>query len=158
MTLLAIAVALVAIVLATAGTGGAGGHRVGPLLGLAAGVGFGLFFIGLDATPPDSGLWPLLAGRVVTVTLLTALVLLRGSTARPNRLMIISGVADSVANVGFLLATRLGDLGVSAVVVSLYPIVVVVLARMVLGERLSSLQFTSAGLALGASVLLAASG
>ncbi len=158
LTLLAIAVALVAIVLATAGTGGAGGHRVGPLLGLAAGVGFGLFFIGLDATPPDSGLWPLLAGRVVTVTLLTALVLLRGSTARPNRLMIISGVADSVANVGFLLATRLGDLGVSAVVVSLYPIVVVVLARMVLGERLSSLQFTSAGLALGASVLLAASG
>jgi uncharacterized membrane protein len=157
LTVIAIAIALVAILLATAGTGGGASSRVGPLLGLAAGVGFGLFFIGLDATPPDSGLWPLLAGRVVTVTLLSALVLLRRSAVRPNRLMIISGVADSAANAGFLLAARLGDLGVSAVIVSLYPIVVVVLARVVLGERLSPLQLTSAGLALGASVLLAAS-
>jgi drug/metabolite transporter (DMT)-like permease len=155
-TLLAVGVALVAILLATAGTGREAGTRLGPLLGLAAGVGFGLFFIGLDATPSDSGLWPLLAGRVVTVTLLAVLILVRRSTARPNRLMIVSGVADSAANAGFLLATRLGDLGVSAVVVSLYPVVVVVLARVVLGERLSPLQLTSAGLALGASVLLAA--
>jgi drug/metabolite transporter (DMT)-like permease len=71
--------------------------------------------------------------------------------------MIVSGVMDTAANAGFLLATRLGDLGVSAVVVSLYPVVVVVLARFVLGERLTPLQLTSAGLALGASVLLAAS-
>jgi drug/metabolite transporter (DMT)-like permease len=156
LTVVAIVVALVAILLATAGGGGQASSRLGPLLGLAAGVGFGLFFIGLDLTPRDSGLWPLLAGRVVTVTLLSALVLLRGSAARPNRLMIISGVADSAANAGFLLATRLGDLGVSAVVVSLYPVVVVVLARIVLGERLSALRLTSAGLALGASVLLAA--
>jgi drug/metabolite transporter (DMT)-like permease len=155
-TLVAVAVALLAIVLATTGTGQDAATRLGPLLGLAAGVGFGLFFIGMDATPPDSGLWPLVAGRVVTVTLLGALVTLRRSTARPNRLMIISGVADTAANAGFLLATRLGDLGVSAVVVSLYPVVVVLLARLVLRERLTPLQLTGAGLALGASVLLAA--
>jgi len=47
---------------------------------------------------------------------------------------------------------------VSAVVVSLYPVVVVLLARIVLGERLSPLQLTGAGLALGAGVLLAAGG
>jgi uncharacterized membrane protein len=157
LTLVAVGIALVSILMATAGTSPVAAGRHGPVLGLAAGVGFGLFFIGLDATPPDSGLWPLLAGRTVSVVVLGVLVLASGSVARPSGLMIVSGVMDTAANAGFLLATRLGDLGVSAVVVSLYPVVVVVLARFVLGERLTPLQLTSAGLALGASVLLAAS-
>ena len=67
----------------------------------------------------------------------------------------MSGVFDTGANVLFLLATRTGDLGVSAVIVSLYPVVVVLLARFVLKERLTGMQIGSAGLALGASVLLA---
>lgn len=157
-TLLAIGVALTAIVAATAGSRRDRGAGRGVALGVAAGVGFGLFFVGVDATPPDSGLWPLLAGRVVTVTLLGALVLVARNATRPSRPMVVSGVADTAANVLFLLATRVGDLGVSAVVVSLYPVVVVLLARIVLRERLSGLQLTSAGLALGAGVLLAAGG
>ena len=85
-TVLAVAVALVAIVLATAGTGRAAGTRIGPVLGLVAGVGFGLFFIGLDATPRDSGLWPLVAGRLVMVAVLAALVADRpvGHPRRPG--------------------------------------------------------------------------
>jgi drug/metabolite transporter (DMT)-like permease len=71
-------------------------------------------------------------------------------------LMVVSGVFDTVANVLFLVATRLGDLGISAVVVSLYPVVVVLLARLVLGERLTRTQLLSAGLALTASALLSA--
>lgn len=156
LTLVAVAVALVAILLATSGTSRSANGPLGPLLGLAAGVGFGLFFIGMDATPPDSGLWPLLAGRATSVVLLGGISLVARTGSRPTWLMIVSGVVDSLANAGFLLAARLGDLGVSAVVVSLYPVVVVVLARVVLGERLTRLQLTSAGLALGASVLLAA--
>jgi len=69
-------------------------------------------------------------------------------------LAVVSGMADTLANVAFLAATRLGDLGVSAVLVSLYPVVVVLLARVVLRERLTGLQLTSAGLALTASALL----
>lgn len=122
-TVLGLVVALAAIVLATTGTRDAVALR-GVLFGLASGAGFGLFFVGLDATPEGSGLWPLLAGRMVSVVL-------------------------------FLLATRLGDLGVSAVLVSLYAVVVVLLARIVLKERLSAAQVTSAGLALTASALLA---
>lgn len=162
LTVMAIVVALVAILLATAGTGRGTGGRTGLLLGLGSGVGFGLFFIGLDATPPDSGLWPLVGGRMTSVVLLGALVLatwnrtpLRGS---PVGLMIACGAFDTAANVLFLLATRSGDLGVSSVVVSLYPVVVVLLARVILHERLTGLQLTSAGLAVGASVLLAVSG
>jgi len=139
----------------------------GVLLGLAAGAGFGLFFVGLDATPAGSGLWPLLAGRVVSVALLAVLVTVMWTrnarlarTETPTRgggvcgLVILCGVFDTVANVLFLLSARLGDLGVSAVLVSLYPVVVVLLARVVLRERLSAAQLTSAGLALTASALL----
>jgi drug/metabolite transporter (DMT)-like permease len=176
---LAVVIALVAILLATAGTRKDTAASTGLLLGLAAGVGFGLFFVGLDATPPDSGLWPLLGGRVVSVTLLAFLVLrhhlplptraraasLVGGPAtaegRPRRLtpillMVVCGVLDTFANVLFLVATRLGDLGISSVVVSLYPVVVVLSARVVLGERLTRTQFLSAALALTASALLAA--
>jgi drug/metabolite transporter (DMT)-like permease len=178
---LAVVVALVAILLATAGTRKDAAASTGLLLGLAAGIGFGLFFVGLDATPPDSGLWPLLGGRIVSVTLLACLVLRHhlplptrtraaslaggpripaGAEARsrplaPVLLMVVCGVFDTFANVLFLVATRLGDLGISSVVVSLYPVVVVLMARVVLGERLTRTQFLSAALALTASALLA---
>src|SRR4051812_40524265 len=157
----AIAVALVAIVLATAGARGDAATGTGLVLGLAAGIGFGLFFVGVDAAPADSGLVPLLVGRLVSVPLLVLIVVVR-EKGRPSDpfhargLMVAGGVADALANALFLLATRAGDLGVSAVVVSLYPVVVVLLARVVLHERLTGAQLTSAGLALGASVLLAA--
>lgn len=159
-TVLGLAVALAAIALATTGTRDTVAVR-GVLLGLGSGVGFGLFFVGLDATPTGSGVWPLLAGRVVSVSLLVALYLATrtrgGGLSGVGRLVVVSGVFDALANVLFLLATRAGDLGVSAVLVSLYPVVVVLLARVVLHERLTGTQLASAGLALTASVLLAVS-
>ena len=159
-TIAAILVALVAIVLATAGSRREPAALHGVLLGLASGFGFGIFFAVLDATPPDSGVWPLVAGRAASVTLLAGLLAVR----RPGRpgpglwLMVVSGVLDSAANVLFLLATREGALGPSAVTVSLYPVVVVLLARVVLAERLTGLQATSVVLAVTASVALAAGG
>ena len=156
---LAVGIALVAITMATAGTRNDAAAGIGLALGLGAGVGFGLFFVVLDATPGDSGLWPILAGRAVGFVLLAvAIVVLRPGRGGPIGLMALSGLLDAGANVLFLLATRLGSLGVSAVLVSLYPVVVVLLARVVLGERLTGLQLASAGLALAASVLLAATG
>ncbi len=181
LTLVAIAVALVAILLANAGGTRATGSRTGPLLALGAGAGFALFFVALDATPPDSALWPLLAGRLTTAPVLTVLAVVaarrtlahtatspldaiggaapqQGARSMPWGLVVVSGLFDTVANVFFLLATRTGDLGVSAVLVSLYPVVVVLLARFLIGERLSGMQIGSAGLALAASVLLAVGG
>jgi drug/metabolite transporter (DMT)-like permease len=179
----AVVVALLSILLATTGTRNDRAATTGVLLGLAAGAGFGMFFVAVHAAPADSGLWPLLAGRLASVTLLTGLVLrhhlplptrsraasLTPATGgcgvpapdpRPGRrtllLMVASGVFDTLANVLFLVAARVGDLGVSAVVVSLYPVVVVLLARVVLGERLTRTQLLSAALALTASALLTA--
>ncbi|MCW0212048.1 MAG: DMT family transporter [Pseudonocardia sp.] len=155
----AMLVALVAIVLATAGSRRERAATTGILLGVASGAGFGLFFVLLHLTPADSGLWPLLAGRATSVMLLAFGLLVRrtGLPPRPG-LMIVSGVLDTAANVLFLLATRDGPLGVTAVIVSLYPVAVVLLARAVLRERLTGVQLTSVVLALGASVLLATGG
>jgi drug/metabolite transporter (DMT)-like permease len=158
---LALAVALIAIGLAGAGSRGNAAAAAGLGYGLGAGVGFGLFFVGIAATPDGAGLWPLVAGRVVSVTLLLAILLVRGRQVGRSRpagvgLMVLCGVLDTAANVLFLLATRTGTLSVSGVLVSLYPVVVLVLARIVLRERLTALQLTGVGLALTASALLAA--
>jgi drug/metabolite transporter (DMT)-like permease len=102
----------------------------------------------------------LVAGRAVSVTLL-ALVLLSPARRGPMhglRLMLLCGVLDTTANVLFLLATRTGSLSVSGVLVSLYPVVVVLLARVVLHERLTGLQMTGVGMALASSALLASAG
>ncbi|MGD9531157.1 MAG: EamA family transporter, partial [Pseudonocardia sp.] len=80
-----------------------------------------------------------------------------GGIGGGTRLAVVSGIADTVANVLFLVATRIGDLGISAVLVSLYPVVVVLLARTVLRERLTPMQLAGTGLALTASALLAGS-
>jgi uncharacterized membrane protein len=154
---LALAVALVAIGLASAGSRGDAAAGAGIAYGLGAGVGFGLFFVAIAWTPTDAGLWPLVVGRVVSVTLLVSVLLARGRGARPAGvgLMVLCGLLDSAANVLFLLATRTGALSISGVLVSLYPVVVVVLARVVLRERLTALQLTGVGLALTASALLA---
>jgi drug/metabolite transporter (DMT)-like permease len=153
---IALLAALGAIALATAGTRGDAAAGAGLAFGLGAGLGFGLFFVVLDGTPEGSGLWPLLAGRVTSVTLLAATLLVRRPGAPAGvRAMVLCGALDTAANVLFLLATRAGALSVSGVLVSLYPVVVVVLARVVLRERLTGLQLAGTGLAVTASVLLA---
>ena len=161
-TLVAIGIALVAIVLATAGGKAGTGGRIGPLMALGAGAGFALFFVGLHAAPTDSGMWPLLVGRLASAPALVVVAALIGGlrpgAGFPWKLAVFSGVFDTLANVFFLLATRSGDLGVSSVVVSLYPVVVALLAGVVLRERLTALQIGGAGLAVGASVLLAVGG
>ena len=161
-SLVAIGIALVAIVMATAGGSAGSGGRLGPLMALGAGAGFALFFVALHASPADSGMWPLLVGRATSVPVLLLAALctcgVRPSAAFPWRLAVLSGIGDTTANVFFLLATRAGDLGVSAVVVSLYPVAVALLAGIILRERLTGLQLGGAGLAVGASVLLAVGG
>lgn len=154
---LALVVALVAIALASAGSRGDAAAGKGIAYGLGAGLGFGLFFVAIAYAPSDAGLWPLVAGRMISLTLLLAALLGSGRAARPVGvgLMVLCGVLDTAANVLFLLATRTGELSVSGVLVSLYPVVVVVLARLVLHERLTGLQMTGVGLALTASALLA---
>jgi drug/metabolite transporter (DMT)-like permease len=151
---LGIAIGLVAIGV-VAGGGGHTSERTagasGPLLALTAGAAFGVFFVLLDLTPAGSGVWPLVGARVSSLTLLGLLAATVGGgwpSRRTMPLVAACGALDMFANVLFLLATRAGLLTISALLASLYPVVVVVLARHVLAERLRRPQALAVVLAL----------
>jgi drug/metabolite transporter (DMT)-like permease len=130
-------------------------------LALGAGVAFGLVFVLLAATDDASGFWPLLGGRTVSVAIV-GLWLVRTHTSfvpRPGtRLVVVgAGLFDVTANGLYLLAVREGLLSVVAVLSSLYPAATVVLARVVLGERLRPAQLAGLGLGLAGITMIAAS-
>lgn len=131
----------------------------GVLGGLASGVLFGGFFIALDATPAESGLWPLVGARIASALAVIVFMRLVSRPIRPGSGMpyiVGAGVADMLANVLFLLATRGGLLSISSLLSSLYPVVALLLARRVLRERLHPVQGGGVVGALVAMALLVA--
>ena len=166
-TLGGIALALVAIVIVSLAPDDrlhAPAHEYRPRLALAlslvAGVGFSGAFISYSFTSAESGLTPVLAARVVSIVVSVALALIVGRgfpadrTAMPAALG--AGLTDALANVTMLTAIRLGPLAIASVLGSLFPVVVVVLARVFLGERLTGLQRAGVALAIVAVLLSAA--
>lgn len=107
---------------------------------VASGVVIGLFLVALERTPATAGMWPLVAARVVSVALFGAAVLARPASqamSRPAAVTAIAGgSADMLANALYLVAVRQGQLSVIATLTSLYPASTVLLARIILGERL----------------------
>jgi drug/metabolite transporter (DMT)-like permease len=157
-----IALALVAVVLVSAEEGLSGLRRIrAASLGvpLAAGVGFGLFFVLLDRTSPDSGVTPLLATRGTAVVLLLLVALAGRRSVRVPRpalpAVLLGGTLDVAGNALYLVATQLpGQLAVLGVLASLYPVSTVVLAQVVLRERLVPAQAAGLGTAALAVVLI----
>jgi drug/metabolite transporter (DMT)-like permease len=157
-----IVLALVAVVLVAA-EGGLGSLRavrpatVGPAL--VAGVLFGLFFVFLHHTSPSSGLAPLVAARVTSVVLIVAATLAgRQSLRIPRRVLpvvALAGLGDVTANALYLVATQHGQLAITGVLASLYPASTVVLAQLVLRERLVATQAAGLAAATAAVVLIA---
>ncbi|MFI6919699.1 EamA family transporter [Nonomuraea spiralis] len=140
-------------------SGGAGGSFGSVLVSLAAGAGFGGFFILLALAPSEAGLWPLVGARLSSVTVVALLALLTRRSLRPGpgslHIIVAAGALDMAANVLFLLAQRQGLLSLVAVLVSLYPASTLLLARQVLGERLRAVQVAGVACALGAVTLIA---
>jgi len=153
--------ALAAVVLVSAGTGIAGVRptRTALTLAIGAGAAIALQLVCLDQAPDDSGVAPLVIGRAVSsAVILGAAFTLRArlGSARPSlRVSAAAGALDSLANLAFLLAVRDGDLAVVAVITALYPAGTVLLARVVLAERIGRTQLTGLGLAAVAVSLLA---
>ncbi len=127
--------------------------------GLGSGVLFGAFFIALDATPADSGMWPLVGARAASAIGVIVLLRIVSRPAHPGAALpqiLAAGACDMTANVLFLLATRGGLLSISALLSSLYPVVALLLARQVLRDRLHPVQASGVAGALGAMALLVA--
>ena len=147
------ALALAGIVLALTGivlvTGAIGTPHVPTpprivLLTIIGGAGFGFMYVCLDQTSDQSGMWPLVSARVVSIGVAAAIVV--GRRRRPDAPGILSGYAvaagvfDMGANVLFVLATREGLLSLVSVITALYPVSTILLALRFDRERLSRTQ------------------
>jgi len=130
--------------------------------GTASGVSFGLFFLLIRNAGQSGELWPVAAGRIGEL----AIILAAAAVLRPGLLRGVgggiplaaagAGAIDVVANICYVAATRTGAFGLAVVLASLYPGVTVLLARVVLGERLRWIQRVGLALAAVGIVLVAA--
>lgn len=159
-----VVVALLAVVLVARAPHG---HDAGPAdprveLGLAAGAGvaFGIGLALFGETSSGAGLWPLVTARVASVVILGGGALLAGRLPRPSRetmpSIVLAGSLDMGANAFYLAGVHTGLVSLVAVLTALYPASTVVLARVVLDERLSRHQVLGLVLAAAGAALIAA--
>jgi drug/metabolite transporter (DMT)-like permease len=157
-----ITLALVAVALVSRPAQDRGIGRAGLALALAAGVGFGLFFIAMGRSTAAGGQtwWPIVASRGTSLALGAAMTIAlrlgRATLRAASPLMALTGLADLSGNAFFLLANSQGALGIAAVVSSQYPAVTAILARVVLHERLARIHILGIALALLGIALIAA--
>jgi len=123
--------------------------------GTVAGIMFGLFFLFLREAAMSGVLWPSALSRATGAAVVLGVAVWagappawRGASPRVLAAVIGSGLLDAIANVCYVLATRAGLFGIAVVLTSLYPGVTVLLARLVLGERIRPLQLAGLLLAI----------
>lgn len=158
-----VAVAIAGVVLASRELPEEGGQaRVATGAGLAvlAALGFGGFFVAMDAASDADVFWAILLNRITGVSLLTALVLAvrprLAMTSADAGTLVLVGVFDIGANTLFAAASTEGLVSLVAVLASLYPVVTIALARLVLGERIRATQRAGVAAALAGVALITA--
>ena len=123
-------------------------------------MGFGLFLIAGKQAGHHGVFWPMVAARSASTILMLVIVVLSPRDGRPLRgaltVTLLSGLGDSAGNALFIAATRHGRLDVAGVLSSLYPASTVILARVLLKEKISPMQSTgiAGALALGGAHLV----
>ena len=158
--------ALAAVVIVSLPRGRARLSRGQLLLALAAGLGFAGFYLGTDQASLAGGQpwWTVVSVRAASTVLLLAGAALFLARGRPLgvrapfaalAILFVTGLGDLGGNLFVILALQVASLSVTAVVSSLYPVVTIVLAAAVLGERLGRLQVSGVVLALAGIVLIA---
>ena len=156
-----IALAIVAVVLVSRIADDGIASESGLRWGLIAGVGLGAFNVLADRLSEDGLLGQLAIFKAVEAVLVGVVVL---ATRRPVRLpgrllpaVALVGILDLVGNGAYILATQAGELAVASVLSSLYPVTTIILATIVLKERVT--RGHAVGIALaGAAIVLIAGG
>jgi drug/metabolite transporter (DMT)-like permease len=160
---LGIALALVGIMLASRAAGeprSASRPMLARGVGLAlvAALGFGGFFVLLHAASVRDVLWATVVQRLtgLCIMLLATLMLRPSLKVGWSRLpsLVLVGALDTGANVLYAYASTLGLVSLAAVLASLFPVVTVILARIVLKERLSASQGSGVVCALAGVALI----
>lgn len=128
--------------------------------GVLAGLGFGLLFAALGQVPEEAGFGPLALTQVVAVVSTIVLAIALGAPWWPRdrsaARAVSVGLLGTAATAMFLLATQTGLLTVAGVLSSLYPATTVLLAALVLHERIGRAQGVGLVLAVTAVALVAA--
>ena len=126
-------------------------------LPLTSGLFFGLYFITLHQATLHAFFWPLALSRLTGVLVLGLFALLRRQPAMPPRglwsIVILNGVLDIAGNGFYALAARTGRLDVAAVLGALYPASTVLLAWILLKEKISTIQTIGILFAFAAIIL-----
>ena len=157
-----VVLALVAIVLISQSGESAEGRSAGTgvPIAIASGIAIGIFLVCLQRTGRSAGLWPLVPARIVSVSFIAIAGLVAREKLLPRReswrMVVGGGALDMVANVFYLVAVRQGSLGIIATLTSLYPAGTILLARIVLHERLRIVQQAGVACAVLAIVLIVA--
>jgi drug/metabolite transporter (DMT)-like permease len=156
------------ILLALAGIGVAsrepahkgGGRADGIGLALLAALAFGLYFVFADRAADESVPYAVATARGMSLLLALVAALIVGASLRPGRTSLPAlaavGLCDVGANMLFSLATTRGLLSVVSVLSALYPVATVVLAALVLHERVSATQRFGVAVALAGAAMITA--
>jgi drug/metabolite transporter (DMT)-like permease len=149
-------------------------------LAVGAGILIGAFMIFIDQAPADAGLTPLISNRIASATIMggaIAVLALMGAArrrragvsasttnARGNnaagwsaglKLAILCGFVDGTGNALLLLGIQIGDLSVMSVLTAMYPAGTIILAAIILKERVAPIQAVGLVLAIAAAAMLA---
>ncbi|MBI5341075.1 MAG: DMT family transporter [Mycolicibacterium rufum] len=129
-------------------------------LTVGSGIAFGLNFVILDQVPVQAGLWPLVFGRLAATAIVALAAVMTANfvveRGVPLRLALLAGVLDTVANTATLLALQSSLLSLTGVLVALYPAATVLLAVVVLRERVSRGQIAGMIFAFTSVAMIAA--
>ncbi len=139
---------------------GSPGHPEGLGLALLSGIGFGGFLILIGQIRAPALFWPLAAAKAMSLLLVLAVAGGVGRLRSPRRPLLplagLAGFLDAGGNAFFILAAQVGRLDVASILASLNPAATVVLAHLILGERVSRTQAVGIAAALVAIPLIAA--
>lgn len=150
--------ALLAVWLVSQGQQGMIFHLKDLILPVFAGLGFGIFYILIDQVSGKAIFWPLVSARSASIIVVLIIGVLNRNLAKPylNQIPIIfmAGIFDTGGTIFYALASSIGRLDVSAVLASLYPAFTVLLAWIILKEKLSARNWIGVLLAMIAVILI----
>ena len=162
---LGVVLAIVAVMLVSrdASVEGASPYRFTPKvawLTVFAGCAFGLDLVFLHQAPHECKLWPLMFARLSATVVITALAATKRNLRLPRgksmKLALAIALLDICALVTQLIALQSWLLSLASILISLYPAATVVLAMMVLRERVTRWQGIGMAMAMGSVAMIAA--
>lgn len=159
LVLAGIALAVVAVLLVSRVEDEADGRSAGLGLALLAGIGFGLFGACIGQLSDGHVFGPLAVVRATEAVMLVGVIVLTRSPWRPPRDLVLAicavGVLDMAGNGAYILSAQAGSLAIASVLSSLYPVTTVILATLILREKVTRTHAVGIGLAATAVAMIA---